>query len=88
MQSVMLNIFNLIGNFIDIINNKCCLIMGAKYYNSSMNNACTIYPADIVGCPTKVIWPTALFSKKKMIFVWLLCWPSAGQLGCQLMKCI
>ena len=33
----MSNIFNLIENFIDIINNKWCLIMDAKYYNSSMN---------------------------------------------------
>ena len=38
MQSVILNIFNLIENFIDIINNKCSLIMGAKYYSSSMND--------------------------------------------------
>ena len=72
MQSVMSNIFNLIENFIDIINNKCCLIMGAKYYNFSMNDACIIYLADIVGCPAKVVWLTAFFSKKKMIFVWLL----------------
>ena len=76
MQSVMSNIFNLIDNFIDII--KKCLIMGAKYYNSSMNDAHTIYPADIVGHPTKVVWPTAFFLEKKLIFIWLLCWPSAG----------
>ena len=38
--------------------------MGAKYYNSSMNDAHTIYPADIVGCPTKAIWPTTLFKKE------------------------
>ena len=49
----MSNIFNLIENFIDIINNKGCLIMGAKYYNSSMNDVCTIYPANIVGPPQK-----------------------------------
>ena len=67
MQSVMSNIFNLIENFIDIINNKCCLIMGAKYYNSSMNGACTIYLANIISCPAKVIWLTAFFLKKKMI---------------------
>ena len=78
MQSVMSNIFNLIGNFIDIINKKCCLIMGAKYYNSSMNDACTIYPADIVGHPTKVIWLTAFYLEKKLIFIQLLCWPLAG----------
>ena len=85
----MSNIFNLIENFIDIVNNKCCLIMGAKYYNSSMNDVCTIYLADIVGHPTKVVWPTTFFSKKKMIFVQLLCQPLAGQLTMlKLMKCI
>ena len=57
----MSNIFNLIENFIDIINNKCCLIMGAKYYNVSMNEACTIYLADIVGHPAKVVRLTAFF---------------------------
>ena len=55
MQFIMSNIFNLIENFIDIINNNCSLIMGAKYYSSSMNSACTIYPADIVGLPAKVV---------------------------------
>ena len=84
----MSNIFNLIENFIDIINNKCCLIMGAKYYSSSMNNVYTIYLADIVGQPTKVIQLTAFFLEKKSIFIWLLCWPLASQLGSQLMKCI
>ena len=70
MWSIMSNIFNLIENFIDIINNKCCLIMGAKYYNSNMNDACTICLADIVGCPAKVLWLTAFFLKKKTIFIW------------------
>ena len=78
MQSIMLNIFNLIENFLDIVNNKHCLITCAKYYSSSMNDAHTIYPADIDGPPAKVIWPTAFFLKKKMIFIWLLCWPLAG----------
>ena len=84
----MSNNFNLIENFIDINNNKCCLIMGAKYYNSSMNDAHTIYSADIVGHPTQVVQPTAFFLEKKLIFIWLLCWPSAGQLRSQLMRCI
>ena len=84
----MLNIFNLIENFLDIINNKHCLITCAKYYSSSMNDAHTIYLADIVDPPAKVIWPTAFFLKKKMIFVWLLCLLLAGRLGNQLMKCI
>ena len=78
MQFVMSNIFNLIENFIDIINNKCSLIMGAKYYSSSMKDACTIYPANIVSLSAKVIQPTAFLLKKKTIFVWLLCWPSSG----------
>ena len=88
MQFIMSNIFNLIENFLDIINNKLCLIMCAKYYNSNMNDACTIYLANIVGLPAKVIWPTAFFLKKKTIFKWLLCQQSAGQLRSQLMKCI
>ena len=71
MQSIILNIFNLIENFIDIINEKCCLIMGAKYYNSSMKDACTICLANIVGHPAKVVWPTIFFLEKKLIFIWL-----------------
>ena len=88
MQFVMSNIFSFIENFIDIINNKCCLIMGAKYHNFSMNNACTVCPADNVSLHAKVIQLTAFFFEKKSIFVQLLCWPSAGQLGSQLMKCV
>ena len=84
----MLNIFNLIETFLDIINNKHCLITCAKYYSSSMNDAHTIYPADIVSPPAKVVWLAAFFLKKKTIFVWLLCWLLAGQLGSQIMKCI
>ena len=61
MQFIMSNIFNLIENFLDIINNKHCLIMCAKYYNSNMNDACTIYLADIVSHPAKVVWLTAFF---------------------------
>ena len=53
-----------------------------------MNNVLTVCPADFVGLPAKVIWPTAFFLKKKAIFVWLLCWPLAGQPGSQLMNCI
>ena len=61
MQFIMSNIFNLNENFIDIINNKHCLIMCAKCYSSSMNDACTIYLADIVSHPTKVARLTAFF---------------------------
>ena len=49
MQSIMLNIFNLIENFLDIISNKHYLIICAKYYSSGMNDVHTVYPADIVG---------------------------------------
>ena len=78
MQSIMSNIFILIENFIDIINNKCSLIMDAKYYSSNMNNACTICLANIVSLPARVIQLTTFFLKKKMIFIWLLCQLSAG----------
>ena len=88
MHSITLNIFKLIKNFIDIINNKYYMVVGAKYDSSIMNDAHTNYLADIVGLPAKVIWPTAFLLKKKAIFVWLLCQPSAGQPGSQLMKCI
>ena len=70
--------FYLIENFLAIINNKHHLITCAKYYSSGMNNAHTICPADIVGLPSKVIWPTAFFLKKKTIFVQFLCQPSAS----------
>ena len=42
MQSIMSNIFNLLENFVDIIDNKYSLIIGAKYHSSNMNDACTI----------------------------------------------
>ena len=71
-------IFDLIENFLDIINNKHYLITCAKYYSSNMNDACTVYPANIVGLPSKVTWLTTFFLKKKMIFTQLLCWPSAS----------
>ena len=41
--SLCQNNVKLIENFIDIINNKCGLIMGAKYYNSSIKDVCTIF---------------------------------------------
>ena len=74
----MLNIFKLIKNFIGIINNKYYMVVGEKYDSSIMNDVHTNYLANIVGLPAKVIWLTALFFKKKAIFVWLLCWPSAS----------
>ena len=78
MWFVMSNIFNLNENFIDIINNKHWLIICAKYYSSSINDAHIIYLANIVGHPAKVVWPTTFFLEKKMIFIWILCQPLAG----------
>ena len=69
MQSVMSNIFNLLENFVGIINNKYGLIIGAKYHSSNMNDVHTMSPYDIVGCSTKVIWPTTFFSNSKHFFV-------------------
>ena len=57
----MSNIFNLIENFVDIINNKYCLIIGVKYYNSNMNNARIMFPTDIVSHLTKVVQLMAFF---------------------------
>ena len=57
--------------------------MCAKYGRCRMNDACTISPADFVSLPAKVVWPTAFFLKKKLIFVQLSCWPLAGQPGSQ-----
>ena len=60
--------------------------MCAKYGRSRMNDAHTISPTDSVGCPAKVVQSTALFSKKKMIFVRLSCRPPAGRLSSQHMN--
>ena len=68
MKSIMLNIFNLIENFLDIINNKHCLITCAKYYSSSMNDAHTIYLADIVGPPAKVHTADCILFEKENNF--------------------
>ena len=54
--------------------------MCAKYGRSMMNDAHTISPTDSVGRPAKVVQSTALFSKKKTIFVRLSCRPLAGRL--------
>ena len=78
MQSITLNILNLIEKFLYIINNRYSEIICAKHDSSIMNDACTVCPANYVSLPAKVVWPTAFFSKKKAIFVWLLCWPLAS----------
>ena len=84
----MSNILILIKKLFSIINYGYGEIICAKYDGSRMNDACTVCPADTVSLPTKVIWPTAFFLKKKVIFVWLLCWLPASQHGSQLMKCV
>ena len=78
MWSIMLNNFDLFKNFLNIINNDQYLITCAKYYSSSMSDACTTCLADIVGLPAKVVRLTAFFLKKKTIFVRLLCQLLAG----------
>ena len=60
--------------------------MCAKYGRSRMNDAHTIGPTNSVGHPAKVVRLTALFSKKKMIFVRLSCRPLAGRLRSQHMN--
>ena len=67
--SVMSNIFSFIKNLVDIFKDKYYLNMGAKYYNSIVNDACTMSPTDIVGHPAKVIQPTPFFSNCKHLFV-------------------
>ena len=78
MQSIMSNIFTLLRDFIDIINNRYGLIIGAKYHSSNMNDVYTMSLYNIVGCPTKVVWLTAFFLSSKHLFVQLLCWPLAS----------
>ena len=68
MQSIMSIIFNLLENFVDIINNKDGLIIGAKYHGSNVNNEHTMSLYNIVGHPTKVVWPTTFFSNSKHPF--------------------
>ena len=45
--------FNLLENFVDIINNKYGLLIGAKYHDSNMNDVHTMSLYDIVSCPQK-----------------------------------
>ena len=78
MQSVMSNNFTLLRNFIDIINNRYGLVIGAKYHSSNMNNVLTKSSYNIVSCSAKVVWPTAFFLNSEHLFVQLLCWPLAS----------
>ena len=74
----MRNILNLFKKLLYIINDRHSEVMCAKYSKSRMNDACTVCPANFVGLPAKVVQPTAFFLKKKVIFVWLLCWSLAS----------
>ena len=78
MWSIMSNIFNLLENFVDIINNEYGLIIGAKYHSSNMNDVHTMSLYDIVSYPTKVIWLTTFYSNFKCLFVQPFCWLLAG----------
>ena len=60
--------------------------MCTKYGRSKMNDAHTVSSTNSVGRPVKVVRSTALFSKKKMIFVRLSCRPPAGRLRSQHMN--
>ena len=53
MQYVISNICNLLEIFVDIINNKHYLIIGAKYHRSNMNDACTMSPAGMLAARQK-----------------------------------
>ena len=81
MWSIMSNNFTLLRNFIDIINNRYGLIIGAKYYSFNINDVHTMPLYDIVSCPIKVVWLTTFFSNSKHLFVQHLCQPLAGQPG-------
>ena len=72
------NILKSFEEFLYIINDRHSEVMCAKYGRSRMNDVCTVCLAIFVSLPAKVIWLTAFFSKKKAIFVWLLCQPLAG----------
>ena len=76
--------FILLRNFIDIINNRYGLLIGAKYHSSNMNDAYTKSLYNIVGCPTKVVWLTTFFPNSEHLFVRILCQQLASQPGVNL----
>ena len=47
MWNIILKKFNLLGIFVDIINNKHYLIISAKYHSSNMNDAHTMSLANM-----------------------------------------
>ena len=63
------NILNLFEKFLYIIIDRHSEVMCAKYGRCRMNDAHTVCPANFVGLPAKVIWPTAFFSNSELIFV-------------------
>ena len=88
MQFSMLSMLNFNQKFFYIINNRYIEIINAKYDSFMINDTCTVSLDNYVSLPAKVVRLIAFFFKKKAIFVWLLCWPLAGQLGSQLMRCL
>ena len=74
----MSNNFTLLRNFIDIINNRYGLIIGAKYHSFNMNDVHIKSLYNIVGNPTKVVQLTAFFSNSEHLFVCLCVghWPA------------
>ena len=74
----MSNIFILLENFVDIINNKYGMIIGAKYHSSNMNDVHTMSPYDIVGHPAKDVQLTTFFLNSKCLFYDFCvgCWPA------------
>ena len=75
------NIIDLLKILNYISNHKHLSIMNAKFHSSMMNIEHDIFPTDIVGCPTKVVWLTAFFLNSKPLFIPHLCWPLASQPG-------
>ena len=65
----MENILNLFEKFLYIINGRHSEVRCAKYGRSRMNDVHTVCPANFVGLPAKVIWPTAFFLNSELIFV-------------------
>ena len=73
------NILDLFEEILYIIYDRHSGDMCAKYGRSRMNDACTISPANSVGCLAKVVWLTTFFLKKKVIFLYdfhVSLWPA------------
>ena len=83
MQSVTQNNLIWIEKNFHIINAIYSEVLIAKYGGSRINEAHTVCPADFVGLPAKVIWPTTFFLKKESDFLLLLCQSLVGWCGSQ-----